>query len=198
MTVRIFLKKLSSENGGKFIRSASKIVHERNGHLDILSYLLAIEISRQYLLLWTDMLHNTVGWCSVLVTHKSLYNLFWSLQSATTYNSVELKNLWNIMSNWYCSCKQILLIYPTDLFTSVIELTITQHSVWQNRIVRRSDLLQDQFNNRCLKYMYVYWGVPRKKLYTWVNNNKYMYFSNTQGHPTSIFGKYLFRWRFEI
>ena len=93
------------------------------------------------------MLHNTVGWCSVLVTHKSLYNLFWSLQSATTYNSVELKNLWNIMSNLYCSCKQILLIYPTDLFTSVIELTITQHSVWQYRIVRRSDLLQDQFNN---------------------------------------------------
>ena len=47
----------------------------------------------------------------------------------------------------YYSCKQILLIYPTDLFKSVIELTITQHSVWQYRIVRRSDLLQDQFNN---------------------------------------------------
>ena len=48
MTVRIFLKKLSSEDGRKFIRSASKIVHERNGHRDILSHLLAIEISRQY------------------------------------------------------------------------------------------------------------------------------------------------------
>ena len=51
MTVRMFRKKLSSEDGRNFIRSASKIVHERNGHLDILSYLLAIEISRQYLLL---------------------------------------------------------------------------------------------------------------------------------------------------
>ena len=108
------------------------------------------------------------------------------------------KNLWNIMSNLYCSCKQILLIYPTDLFTSVIELTITQHSVWQYRIVRRSDLLQDQFNNRCLNYMYVYWVVPPKNSSTWVNNNKYMYFSNTQGHSLSIFGKYLFGWRFEI
>ena len=108
------------------------------------------------------------------------------------------KNLWNIMSNLYCSCKQILLIYPTDLFTSVIELTITQHSVWQYRIVRRSDLLQDQFNNRCLNYMYVYWVVPPKNSSTWVNNNKYMYFSNTPGHPLSIFGKYLFGWRFEI
>ena len=198
MTVRIFLKKLSSENGRKFIRSASKIVHERSGHLDVLSYLLAIAISRQYLLLWTDMLHNTVGWCSVLVTFKSLYNLFWSLQSANYIQLSWTENLWNIMSNLYCSCNQLLLIYRTDLFTSVIELTIIQHSVWQYRIVRRSNLLQDQFNNRCPKYMYVYWVVPPKNSSTWVNNNKYMYFSNTQGHPLSIFRKYLFGWRFEI
>lgn len=161
MTVRIFLKKLSSENGRKFIRSATKIVHERNGHLDTLSYLLAIEISRQYLLLWTDVLHNTVGWSSLLVTHKSLYNLFWSLQSANYIQLSWTENLWNIMSNLYCSCKQLLLIYPTDLY----------------RIVRRSNVLLDQFNNRCLKFMYVYWDVLPKNSSTWVNINKY--FSNT-------------------
>ena len=109
-------------------------------------------------------------WCSVLVKHKSLYILFWSLQSENYIQLNWTENLWNIMSNLYCSCKQLLLIYPTDLFTSVIELTIPQHSVWQYRIVRRSNLLQDQCILRC----------AANKINTWVNNNKYMYFSNTR------------------
>ena len=49
------MKNQTSENSG-FNGKASKIVHEWNGHLQILSCPQVIENSRQYLLLRTDIL----------------------------------------------------------------------------------------------------------------------------------------------
>ena len=43
-----------------FIRWASKIIHEWNGHLDVFSRPQVIENSRQYLLLRSDILKKTV------------------------------------------------------------------------------------------------------------------------------------------
>ena len=47
-----------------FIREASKIVREWNGHLEVLSRPQVIENSRQSLLLRTDILRKTVVGCS--------------------------------------------------------------------------------------------------------------------------------------
>ena len=52
------MKKYISENRRIFIRQASKIVHEWNGHLEIFGRPKSIENSRQCLLLRTDILQN--------------------------------------------------------------------------------------------------------------------------------------------
>ena len=46
----------TSENRREFIRKASKIVHEWNGHLKIFNHPQVIENSRHYFLLQTDIL----------------------------------------------------------------------------------------------------------------------------------------------
>ena len=51
------------ENRREFIRYITKIVHEWNGHLEIFSLPQAIENSRQFLLLRTDILQKTVLGC---------------------------------------------------------------------------------------------------------------------------------------
>ena len=56
----------TSENWSSFIGKASKIVHEWNGHLEIFSRPQVIENSRQYLLLQTDILKETVIECPCL------------------------------------------------------------------------------------------------------------------------------------
>ena len=48
--------KNQTENLREFIRQASKIVHEKNGHLEIFSRSQVVENSRQCLLLHTDIL----------------------------------------------------------------------------------------------------------------------------------------------
>ena len=48
------------ENRREFIREASKIVHEWNGHLEIFSLPQALKSSRQFLLLRTDFTDSTV------------------------------------------------------------------------------------------------------------------------------------------
>ena len=57
------MKNQTSVNRRGFIRRASKIVQEWNGHLEIFSLPQAIENSRQYLLLRTDILQKTVVGC---------------------------------------------------------------------------------------------------------------------------------------
>ena len=49
------MKNKTSENRRELIREASKIVHEWDGHLEILSRSQAIENSGPYLLLRTDI-----------------------------------------------------------------------------------------------------------------------------------------------
>ena len=49
------MKNYPSENRRKFIKEASKIVHEWNVNVEIFSYPRAKETSRQYLLLRTDI-----------------------------------------------------------------------------------------------------------------------------------------------
>ena len=53
-------KNQTLENRREFIREASKIVPEWNGHLEILRRPQVIENSRQHLLLRTDILQKTV------------------------------------------------------------------------------------------------------------------------------------------
>ena len=53
----------TSENRREFIKLASKFVLEWNGHLEIFSLPQVIEISRQCLLLRTDILQKTVVAC---------------------------------------------------------------------------------------------------------------------------------------
>ena len=59
--------KCEKSNFGKswriYWKSSSKIVHEWNGHLEIFSRPQVIENSRQYSLLWTDILKKTVVGC---------------------------------------------------------------------------------------------------------------------------------------
>ena len=57
------MKNQTSENRREFIRKASKIVHEWNVHLEILSRPQAKENSRQCLLLGTDIIQKTVVGC---------------------------------------------------------------------------------------------------------------------------------------
>ena len=59
------LKNLTLENRREFIRYASKIVHEWNPgfHLEIFSLHQAIENSRIFFLLRTDILQKTVVGC---------------------------------------------------------------------------------------------------------------------------------------
>ena len=56
-------KKPSWESRRGFIRSASKIVHEWNGHLEIFNLPQGIENSRQFLSLGTDTSEKTVVGC---------------------------------------------------------------------------------------------------------------------------------------
>ena len=56
-------KKPSWESRRDFIRQPSKIVHEWNGHLEIFSLPQAIENSRQFLPLRTDISEKTVVGC---------------------------------------------------------------------------------------------------------------------------------------
>ena len=58
------MKNYTLKNRREFIRQASKIEHEWNGHLDIFSLPQAIEKSRQFLLLRTDILQKTVFGCA--------------------------------------------------------------------------------------------------------------------------------------
>ena len=56
-------KNWTLENRREFIRYVTQIAHEWNGHLEIFSLPLAIENSRQFLLLRTDILQKTVFGC---------------------------------------------------------------------------------------------------------------------------------------
>ena len=64
-----------------FIRRASKIVHEWNGHLEVFSRPQVIENSTQYLLLRSDILKKTLSLfktnfifpCKHLVLHANRY-----------------------------------------------------------------------------------------------------------------------------
>ena len=51
------------KNLREFVRQASKIVHQWNGHLEIFSPPEAIENSRQFLFLRTDVFYKTVVGC---------------------------------------------------------------------------------------------------------------------------------------
>ena len=63
--VKVKCENRTSENGRGFIRSASKIVNEWNGFLEIFCRPQVIENCRQYLLLGTDILQeNTVVGCA--------------------------------------------------------------------------------------------------------------------------------------
>ena len=57
------MKNYTSENSREFFRSVSKIVPEWNALLEIFSRNQAIECSRQYLHLRTDILQKTVVGC---------------------------------------------------------------------------------------------------------------------------------------
>ena len=57
------MKNWTSENRWEFFRQASKIVPEWNAHLEIFCRIQAIENSRQYLFLRTDILQKTVVGC---------------------------------------------------------------------------------------------------------------------------------------
>ena len=57
------MKNKTSDNRWEFIRLASKLVHEWNGHLEMFSCPQLIEKSRQYLLLRTDILQKPVVGC---------------------------------------------------------------------------------------------------------------------------------------
>ena len=57
------MKNQTSENRREFIRRASVIIHEGNGHLEIVIRPQVIENSRQYLRLGTDILQKTDVGC---------------------------------------------------------------------------------------------------------------------------------------
>jgi len=57
------VKNQTSERRREFIRRASKIIDEGNGHLETFSRPQVIENSRRYLHLRTDILQKTVVGC---------------------------------------------------------------------------------------------------------------------------------------
>ena len=62
------MKNQTSEKRREFIRKASKIIHEGNGHLEIFSGPKVIENSRRYLRLRTDILQKTVVGCPWIIS----------------------------------------------------------------------------------------------------------------------------------
>ena len=68
-------EKLTLENRREFIRYVTKIVHEWNGHPEIFSLPQAIENSRQFLGLRTDILQKTVVGCPWCYCLESPFNL---------------------------------------------------------------------------------------------------------------------------
>ena len=92
------MKNQPSENRREFIRKASKIVHEWNVHLEILSRPQAKENSRQCLLLRTDIIQKTVAGCPWVLACRASENKIsnvskWSFPGSLYFENTPRKNV---------------------------------------------------------------------------------------------------------
>ena len=117
-------EKLTSGNRREFIsmiRWASKIVHEWNGHLEIFSQVK--EISRQNLLLQTDILQKTVVGCPWLELWETTISLI-AAHFFVHFLAVDLYdyNVKRIETSWFSRFQYVEEMWYMFLFTFPLPL----------------------------------------------------------------------------